>query len=112
MKKIIFIAVLFVGLICSARLHAIDFTGAWMGNSAGWSFQLKIWSVNGEWNGRLQTDNVYENLVFLGYDTEEDALYFYRPAQKACLTVYSDGKLVFLSYFKKDEADRIMLMKI
>lgn len=112
MKKI-YGLILLLGLFSlPAWSDAQNFTGTWMGNIAGTSFQLQLWTVNGEWNALMKTDNVHETLIPLGYDQEEGILYLFRPAVKTCLTIYSDKKLTFMGILKKDISTSVMLMRI
>jgi hypothetical protein len=108
------VLVVFVTFLLAIPLQGVaqDFTGTWMGNSAGSSFQLQIWTVNREWNALMKTDNIHEVLTPLGYDKEENILYFFRPATKTCLTIYADKGLTFMGILKKDTTASVMLMRI
>ncbi len=110
MKKKLLLIVMF--LLCFAGISsAVDYSGEWMGSLNNQSFFIRLWVTNDEWNGQWVQDNVYENLVFLGYNQGQDTLYFYRRSDYSCFGVYSSNQMFFLSYYKKDLIERVMLMR-
>lgn len=85
--------------------------GTWQGVLSGAGFLLKIWNTGDQANATVSFDRLSEpeNLQYLGSKSGVD--YFFRPLDRAALSIYSEGTATQLSYFEKGTVRTVTLTK-
>ena len=118
-----FVAVIFVICIAFSALPTLaqnkaDFVGSWEGKISELPFQMRIWEVQKQWNATILIQGNVENLQILGWkEMTADGgkpitiLYLFRPADLACISVFSEKGEVNLAYFEHYTVRRVVLKK-
>jgi hypothetical protein len=95
----------------AAETRLSEFEGNWNGMMSGLSVKLNLFVEKGEMNGTIVIDGKKENLNCLGIKDSISAVYFWRPADKACICLYLDNGQLEMAYFEKDSVRKISLRK-
>lgn len=111
----------FVGIVLSLALCAsmpgiasaesAGATGTWQGTLSGTSFTLKVWNVGDSANATIAFDAIgeAEDLVYLGSKAGVD--YYFRPLDRAAISVYGDSAATLLSYFERGSVRTLTLTR-
>ncbi len=85
--------------------------GTWQGALSGTGFLLKIWNTGDQANATVTFDSLTEpeNLQYLGSKSGTD--YFFRPLDRAAVSIYCDGAITQLSYFERGTVRTVTLTK-
>lgn len=86
-------------------------TGVWQGALSGGAFTLKVWNTGDSANATIAFEALTEteNLVYLGSKAGID--YYFRPLDRAAISVYGDGSSTLLSYFERGSVRTLTLTR-